>query len=99
MNKDFWTAAGAIFGAAISAPLIIAAVRAFFFFGQMSRTVSVVEANIGIINKKVDEFISEMHDYMRQTNDRVTTIEAERRSERRDRRASDRDTGEHEVRS
>lgn len=98
MNRDFWAAAGAIFGAAISAPLIIAAVRAFFFFGQMSRTVSVVEVNMGLMTKKVDTFIDEMHDYMAQTNERLTTIEVERRTERRDRRASDHDTDEHEIR-
>lgn len=90
MSRDFWTAAGAVLGILISAPLVMASVKAIFFFGQASQTVKVIEKRFEEHVNRMDTFIAEMHDFCDATNIRLTEIEADRRAEQKwGRRATD----------
>lgn len=90
MGKDFWTAAGLVFGAIASAPIVLASVRAIFFFGQVSQSVTNMERRFDEHVSKVDKFIDEVHEFVDTSNIRLTRIEEARKAEERfGRRATD----------
>lgn len=81
MNPDLLKLVALAVGAIISAPFVMASVRAFFFFGQMSQAVKNADAKIGAVEKLITDFIAEMRQSMLDHETRLTTIEAERRIE------------------
>lgn len=80
MNKDFWTAAGLIFGAIVSAPFLIASLRAFFFFGQMSQAVKTVEAAIKRVEDTATAFMKKVDEDHTDHEKRITENEVEIRN-------------------
>lgn len=80
-NGDILKLAAITAGTLISAPFILASLRAFFFFGQMSQAIKTLEAGITETKKMVSEFVEEMRSITRDHEGRLIIIEAERRVE------------------
>lgn len=91
MNPDVLKLIAITVGVIISAPLFLASVRAFFFFGKMSQTVEGLQSSVARAESKIDGFTQRMEAVIVDHEGRLTTIEAERRIERRTygRRATD----------
>lgn len=81
MNPDLLKLVAIAVGAIISAPFVMASVRAFFFFGQMSQAVKNADTKINGVEKLLSDFVTEMRQAFADHESRLTTIEAERRIE------------------
>lgn len=70
----------------LSSPVLIAAFKAIFFFGQASKAIE----RISDIDKKIDDFILSLQETLQDHHNRILVIETERRIEMRTgRRATD----------
>ena len=72
-------------GAIISAPFVMASVRAFFFFGQMSQAVKTVDREVQGMKAIMEKFTNRVDSALSDHEGRITTIEAERRVEAQER--------------
>lgn len=79
--SDLLKLAAIVAGTLISAPFILASMRAFFFFGQMSQVVKMANDKATEIEKVMSSFIEEMKAITRDHEGRIIVIEAERRVE------------------
>ena len=86
MNPDLLKLLALTVGAIVSAPFVLASVRAFFFFGQMSQAVKTVDREVQAMKAILQSFTTEVRDVMSDHETRLTTIEAERRAETRGQR-------------
>lgn len=85
MNSDIVKLLAITAGTLISAPFVLASMRAFFFFGQMSQAIKTVQEEVNVMKRMVTDFVDEMRKSTRDHERRITVIESERRIETRER--------------
>lgn len=84
MNTEtltFFKIAGTVAGVIISLPLVLAAGRAFFFFGGMERTVSRMELDMKEGRDALTRFQERVLELYDNHETRILTMEVERRAE------------------
>ena len=90
MNPDPLKIIAEVLAGIVSIPVILAAVRAFIFFGRALKSMERVELDVKESADRVTVFAERITKLYEDHEIRLTTIEAERRMEDRYRRASDR---------
>ena len=76
MNPDLLKLVAIVVGTVVSAPFVLASVRAFFFFGQMSQTVKTVEADAAAMKQIMERFSDKMDAQLGVHEKRLTLLEA-----------------------
>jgi hypothetical protein len=76
MNPDLVKLVAIVLGTVVSAPFVLASVRAFFFFGQMSHAVKTVEGEVAAIKQVMERFSERVGLAMADHEKRLTLLEA-----------------------